>query len=159
MEIPTLQGIIKRRLLVNFRADAQIVQKMLPPQFRPKVYRDQAIVGICLIRLEEIRPKIAPKFLGISSENAAHRIAVQWEDEAGTTREGVYIPRRDTDSTLNHLAGGRIFPGEHNKAEFRVEEIENEIDFAMKSDDGKVSVKLKGRTSENFPDCRRLGLF
>lgn len=152
MRIPTIQGIIKRRLLVNFRADAETVQKMLPSEFRPKLHKNKAIVGICLIRLEQIRPKTAPKFLGLSSENAAHRIAVLWEDESGATREGVYIPRRDTDSMLNHLAGGRIFPGEHSRAEFKVEEIGNEIDFAMRSADGKVSVKLKGAISEDFPE-------
>jgi hypothetical protein len=46
----------------------------------------------------------------MSSENAAHRIAVDW-DEAGYHGTGVYIPRRDTPSRFNALAGGRLFPG------------------------------------------------
>ena len=107
-------------------------------------------MGICLIRLEHIRPKFAPEFVGISSENAAHRIAVEW-DESGATKEGVFIPRRDTDSFINHLAGGTIFPGEHHSADFSVKETENEIDFAMKSKDGKVKVNFEGHISENFP--------
>lgn len=152
IKLPTIQGIIKRRILVNYRADANIIQKILPKGFCPKLYKGKAIAGICLIGLEHIRPKFVPEFVGIKSENAAHRIAVLWEDESGATREGVYIPRRDTDSMLNHLAGGRIFPGEHNKADFKIEENSNEIDFAMKSDDGKVFVKLKAEISEGFPD-------
>jgi predicted MPP superfamily phosphohydrolase len=36
---------------------------------------------------------------------------VTWNDETGAL-EGVYIPRRDTGSLVNHLAGGRVFPGE-----------------------------------------------
>jgi hypothetical protein len=152
IKLPAVQGVIKRRILVNYRADADIIRKILPEGFRTKLYGEKAIAGICLIRLEHIRPRFAPEFVGISSENAAHRIAVLWEDESGATREGVYIPRRDTDSMLNYLAGGRIFPGEHNKANFKVEENVNEIDFAMKSDDGKVSVKLKSEVSEDFPD-------
>jgi len=31
--------------------------------------RGSAIAGICLIRLEEIRPKGMPSFVGVSSEN------------------------------------------------------------------------------------------
>ena len=152
MRIPTLQGVIKRRLLVNFRADAENIQKILPKEFRPKLHKGKAIAGICLIRLEQMRPKFTPEFLGLSSENAAHRIAVLWEDETGETREGVYIPRRDTDSFINSTIGGTLFPGEQNRADFTVERAENEIDFAMKSKDKKVAVALKGRITDVLPE-------
>jgi uncharacterized protein YqjF (DUF2071 family) len=151
MKIPTLQGIIKRRLLVNFRADPEIVQKILPKEFRPKLHKNKAIVGICLIRLERIHPKLVPEFLGLSSENAAHRIAVLWEDESGKTREGVYIPRRDTDSLINATVGGTLFPGEQNRADFKVERTGDEIDFAMHSRDKKVALRLKGRITDVLP--------
>ena len=151
MKIPTLQGIIRRRILVNYRAEPEAIQKFLPLRFRPKLHDGRAIAGICLIRLEHIRPKHAPEFVGISSENAAHRIAVLWEDENGETKEGVYIPRRDTNSFINHVAGGALFPGEHNAADFSVTESEREIDFAMRSKDGAIEVKLTGEVSENLP--------
>ena len=62
------------------------------------------MAGICLIRLEQMRPAGLPSFCGLSSENAAHRIAVEWQEPAGAWREGVYIPRRDTGSRLNFHA-------------------------------------------------------
>src|SRR5215216_6534259 len=111
MRIPKIKGVIKRRLLINFRAAPEVIQPLLPYPFRPKLHNGWAMVGICLIRLEHIRPVALPGFLGLSSENAAHRIAVQWNDADGTLREGVYIPRRDSSSRLNQLAGGRLFPG------------------------------------------------
>lgn len=150
MKLPTIQGTIKRRILVNFRADPDVIQSILPKGFRPKLHKAKAIAGICLIRLEHIRPKFAPEFIGINSENAAHRIAVLWEDENGVTCEGVFIPRRDTGSALNSFAGGRIFPGKHHKAGFEVEENGTSIDFAMKSDDG-VSVNLTGKIVASLP--------
>ncbi len=151
MKIPTLQGIIKRRILVNYRVEPSVIQKVLPKGFCPKLHKGKAIAGICLIRLEHIRPKFTPEFVGISSENAAHRIAVLWEDDTGETREGVYIPRRDTNSFISAAVGGTLFPGEHHKANFTVEEVENNIDFAMRSKDKIVSVQLKGQISENLP--------
>lgn len=108
MKIPAIEGIIDRRILINFSVDAGVVQRILPAPFRPKTYMDRAIVGICLIRLINIRPKGFPEVVGISSENAAHRIAVKWVQH-GVEKEGVYIPRRDTSSKFNHLVGGRIF--------------------------------------------------
>jgi hypothetical protein len=101
MKIPVIAGLIKRRLLVNFRAKPEVVQRILPQPFRPKLHHEYSLVGICLIRLEQIRPAGLPGLLGLSSENAAHRIAVEWTDAAGIQREGVYIPRRDTGSFLN----------------------------------------------------------
>jgi hypothetical protein len=151
MKIPTLQGIIKRRILVNYCAETETIQKILPNGFRPKLHREKAIVGICLIRLEHIRPKFAPEFIGISSENAAHRIAVLWEDEKGTTKEGVYIPRRDTDPLINAVVSGKLFPGEHNRADFVIREDAGQINFAMNSRDKVVSVHVKGQISKNLP--------
>jgi len=110
MRIPVIKGTIKRRLLVNFRADPTVVQRILPPPFRPKLHREHSLVGICLIRLEQIRPAGLPSVLGLSSENAAHRIAVEWTDAAGIQREGVFIPRRDTGSLLNPVGAGGYFP-------------------------------------------------
>lgn len=151
MKLPTIQGLIKRRILVNFCAEPRVIQNILPREFRPKLHKGKAVAGICLIRLEHIRPKFTPEFIGINSENAAHRIAVIWEDENGKTLEGVFIPRRDTGSTLNHLGGGRVFPGEHHKAAFNISEDETSIDFAMRSDDGTVFVNLKGKIGDNLP--------
>lgn len=112
MRLPNVHGLIKRRLLVNFRVAPAVIQRQLPAPFQPKLHDGHAIAGICLIRLEEIRPNHVPRFLGLASENAAHRIAVVWKDRTGS-HEGVYIPRRDTGSIVSHLAGGRLFPGEH----------------------------------------------
>ena len=152
MRLPAIEGTIRRRILVNYRVDPAVIQRHLPSRFRPKLYEGRAVAGICLIRLEHIRPKILPAFIGINSENAAHRIAVLWDDEQGVTREGVFIPRRDTDSEINHMMGGRIFPGEHNKAAFIVQESETEISFSMESRDGEVKVDLAGRISDALPN-------
>src|SRR5687767_2154390 len=116
MALPTIHGVIRRRILVNFRVDPVVIQRLLPEPFRPKLYGSAALAGICLIRLEQIRPRPFPAAMGLSSENAAHRIAVEWTTPAGEEREGVYIPRRDSDSLVNYLVGGRLFPGEHHRA-------------------------------------------
>jgi hypothetical protein len=151
MRIPVLKGTIKRRLLVNFRADPGVVQRILPEPFRPKLHGGYSLVGICLIRLEQVRPAGLPGAMGLSSENAAHRIAVTWTDDAGIQREGVFIPRRDTGSLLNRLAGGRVFPGEHHGATFSVTDTGGHIDFSMQSFDGAVSVKVVGDDADTLP--------
>lgn len=150
MHLPVIQGTIARRLLVNYRADPGVVAALLPAPFRPKLAQGLAVVGICLIRLEEIRPRGMPAPIGLASENAAHRIAVEWE-EGGATREGVYIPRRDTNSRANVVIGGRIFPGVHHHAHFAAGEEDGRIAIEIASDDGEVRVRVAGRVAEALP--------
>lgn len=148
MRIHTVKGIIDRRILINFIADREVVQKIIPKPFRPKVYKDKAIVGICLIRLKQMRPKGFPPFIGIGSENGAHRIAVEW-NENGQIKEGVFIPRRDTSSLINSTAGGRIFPGKHYHARFDVEETDRHYRVAFKSSDN-TSISIDAVLTEKL---------
>jgi hypothetical protein len=80
---------------------------------------------------------------------------VTWTDSEGVQHEGVFIPRRDTGSILNHFAGGRIFPGEHHLADFDVEDDGVQIAFSMKSRDGAVSVRLQATESDSLPAASR----
>ena len=118
--------------------------------FRPKLHRGVGIGGICLIRLTHLRPSMVPTFLGISSENAAHRIAVEW-DQDGQLRDGVYIPRRDTSSRLNTFLGGRLFPGTHHHARFQVAESEDVYRLRIDSDDGKSHLLVEGNLTTKLP--------
>ena len=106
--LPVIDGEIERRLLVNYRVDPQVIARVLPDPFRPQLVGGAAVAGICLIRLGQMRPRHTPRWVGLRSENAAHRVAVEW-DTADGPQAGVYIPRRDSDSWANVLLGGRIF--------------------------------------------------
>lgn len=150
MHFPVVQGIIARRLLVNYRVDPAVIVALLPAPFRPKLICGAAIAGICLIRLQAVRPCGVPALLGITSENVAHRIAVEWDDH-GQLQEGVYIPRRDTNSRLNTLVGGRLFPGMHHHAHVITTETDNRISVAFTSDDTNMRVMVSGRSDITLP--------
>lgn len=150
MHIPAIRGIIDRRILVNYRIDPDAMRAVLPAPFRPKLIDGRAIGGICLIRLKKLRPALIPLPVGLSSENGAHRIAVEW-DESDGTHEGVYIPRRDTDSRFTYAAGGRFFPGEHHHATFTVHETADRFFVELTSDDDETHVRVDGRLTTDWP--------
>ena len=150
MRIPVIRGIIDRRILVNFRVDPAAIQRILPRPFRPKLVKDHAIAGVCMIRLKDVRPRGAPSFVGMTSENAAHRIAVQWE-ESGELREGVFVPRRDTSSRINVLLGGRLFSGVQHQAKFDVKEEGDRFRVDMRSRDDEVRLVVDGSRESQFP--------
>jgi len=111
-----MTGVIDHRILLNYRIDPDRLLAILPAPLQPKLVNGWGIGGICQVSLSKMRPRGVPSIVGMSSHNAAHRIAVVHEGG-----EGVFVPRRDTDSRLNQLSGGRIFPGVYEYSKFRVD--------------------------------------
>jgi len=153
MKLPRLAGTIQRRLLVNYRVDPEVIARLLPAPFRPQLVNGFAVAGICLIRLGSMRPAGLPARLGLTSENAAHRIAVEWDSSDGP-RTGVYIPRRDSSSLVNVAVGGRIYPGAQHHARFQVAETEDDLHVAFTARDGSVAVALDVHVTAELPGCQ-----
>ena len=149
MRVPPIEGQIERRLLVNYRVDPEVIAALLPSPFRPQIRDGWSVAGICLIRLGSMRPLGFPGWVGLRSENAAHRIAVEWDDPTGQ-RTGVYIPRRDSNSRINSTVGGRIFPGAHHRAEFRVSESDTAMQVAFVSKDATADVDVSVRITDEL---------
>ncbi|MBI1325899.1 hypothetical protein GC170_22290 [bacterium] len=131
---------------LNYRVDPAMLAATLPPPFRPKLYGGQGMVGICLIRLRAVRPGFMPSWVGISSENAAHRAAFEW-DEGDQVHAGVYVRRRDTSSRLNALAGGRLFLGIKSHARFTVSEAAHISRWPF----GVTSLSVVGDVTDGLP--------
>jgi hypothetical protein len=128
---PALVGTIDRRLLINYRVDADVLRRFLPPPFRPHLAS-------------------LPEAAGLTTENAAHRVAVEWDGPDGPAH-GVYIPRRDTASRLTVVLGGKVFPGEHHRARFRVREAGGRYDAAFASADGTARVAVTAELAAAMP--------
>lgn len=150
MKTPVMAGVVVRRLLVNYRTDPEVTARLLPTPLRPHLVNGHAVAGICLIRLGGLRPRPLPARIGIRTENAAHRIAVEWDTPTGVAT-GVYIPRRDTGSRATALAGGRLFPGEHHRARWDVVEGDQELRVAFRSIDNTGAVRVHVRVSATWP--------
>lgn len=140
--LPVIEGVIARRVLLNFRADPAVVAALIPKPLEVATQKGFAVVGICLIRLEKLRPKGLPALVGISSENMAHRVAIKFPGKDGP-QDGVYIWRRETDLGLVAALGGRFFPGVHSLAKFNVRESPSRLDMNVISNDGTTNVALK----------------
>jgi uncharacterized protein YqjF (DUF2071 family) len=136
-----VECMIERRLLVNYRIEPQYVARLLPPPLRPQLVSGRAVGGVCLIRLGGIRTARLPRLPGLTTENAAHRFAVEWDGSTGT-QVGVYVPRRDTSSRLTAAAGGTVFPGSYQLARFTVDEPGGEIRIAISSRDGRMRLAV-----------------
>ena len=156
--LPLIQGVIARRMLLNFRADPEVVQRLLPAPLQVDKRNGHAIVGVCLIRLENLRPHRVPGPLGLSSENLAHRVAIQYPASDGI-RPGVFVWRRETDRRLLELLGGRLFPGVHHHARFQVSEDASHLAMDVTSNDGKADVRFSARVLSEWRHTPSFGSF
>lgn len=153
MRPPRMSSVVERRLLVNYRVQPEVAANLLPAPLRPEQAGGWAVAGICLIRLGRLRPRWVPDKFGLRSENAAHRIAVEWDGPQGR-QTGVYIPRRDSGSVVNVIAGGRLFPAEHHRALFDVDETAQDLHVAFASADSTTRVSVDVRTAQRFQGSR-----
>ncbi|HZF05380.1 MAG TPA: DUF2071 domain-containing protein [Patescibacteria group bacterium] len=147
--LPTLEGIIARRVLVNFRVDPDVARRLVPSPLEPVIERGACVAGICLIRLERLRPRGFPAAVGLASENMAHRIAIRYPTPEGPS-DGVFIWRRDTEQALVSLLGGRLFPGVHGKAAFDVTESDASLRMDVSTERGEADVALRVRSSTDW---------
>jgi hypothetical protein len=102
--------------LINATVDPDEVVARLPAGVRPHVTDSGTVVGCCLLELTDVRPMPLPATVGVRLRAVAHRISVEWTDDAGDTITGVYVPVRLTDSRAASVLGGRAVPGVHRRA-------------------------------------------
>ena len=150
MKSLTMLGTIDRRILVSYRIDPEVARRFVPAPFRPALRVGVAVGGICLIRLTELRPSPLPSLLGVTTENIAHRFAVEWDGPSGLAT-GVYVPRRDTSSRLAPVLGGRAFPGTMAHGRFHVHEGSDRVHVRYRSDDGMVGIEVRSRHADGLP--------
>jgi len=150
MFLDSIHGIIDRRVLLNYRIEPAVLQRVLPPPFKPKLFGDHGVGGVCMIRFKHLRPRSVPAWLGVNSENAAHRIAVEWVQD-GERREGVFIPRRDTNSWFNKTFGGRVFPGIFQRSRFEPRESDTSVALRIVRADGELELCFAGHVADGLP--------
>ena len=46
VRIPTIRGLIDRRILANFRVDPDVLSTVLPAPFRPQIFNGFGVAGI-----------------------------------------------------------------------------------------------------------------
>ena len=146
-----VRGLLRRRLLVNAVVDPDEAAHRLPAGLRPHETPLGTVVGCCLLDIIDLRPRMLPATAGIRQRAAAHRISAEWENGAGETIVGVWVPGRRTDSRLAVALGGRWFPGVHEPA--RVVLDPRPAALSWRVDDGReffvdVEVSVEATTDD-----------
>ena len=147
--LPTLEGTVARRVLLNFRADPTVVRRLVAEPLEVETVKGYAVVGVCLMRLVQLRVKGMPPGMGFASENMAHWVAVRFPAGSGS-EDGVFIWRRETDSGLLAQLGGKLFPAEFNRAQFAVKEDSFGLSIEVSTEHSRADVSLLARHTQGW---------
>src|SRR5260370_42216721 len=131
MRPPRMSSVVERGLLVNSRVTPEVAASVLPVPLRPEQVGGWAVAGICLIRLGRLRPRWVP----------------EWDGPQGR-QTGVYIPRRDSGSVVNVIAGGRLFSSQHHRAHVCAYETSPDLHVAFATADGRPPGRGAGKTAQ-----------
>src|SRR5262249_7733055 len=72
-------------------------------------------------------------------------------EQDGERREGVFIPRRDTNSWFNKTLGGRVFPGIFQRSRFEGHETDSSVSLRIIREDGGTEIAFAGHLAERLP--------
>lgn len=105
------------------------------------------------IRLDPLTVKVST-----SLRAAAHRIAVEWDDDAGATTVGLYVPLRLTGSRAATALGGRVFPGVHRRASIQLADDGRRVEWSVEAG-GSYSVCVDASARDAAPPavCEPIG--
>jgi hypothetical protein len=147
-------------LLVNALVDPDEAAARLPPGLRPHAVDQGTVVGCCLLEVDDLRPAGLPAVVGRRMRAAAHRISAEWNDGAGATVTGVYVPVRHTDAGLAIALGGRWFPGVHERASIGVSTSDGHLRWTSQPvrDPAHLGIRVTVSTSADGQVRRRSDL-
>lgn len=149
---PSLAGTIRRRMLVNYRVDPAVMRTLVPEPFALRLVDGYAITGMCLIRLERMRPTFAPGDAGFASESVAYRTRV-----VGADGPAVFIARRTTASRLQAAAGGRLFPARFAHAQIEAVDDGNRLAIDVRPSAGESEVHVAAHEIDLLPGGSAFG--
>jgi hypothetical protein len=124
-----LQRTLKSRCLVYYRAEPDVIARLLPDGVEPAVYRDHTLVGLCWTRCAGL----PTRNLGPTWDELAFCFSV-WSGDPSGLEHRVWVSRRETSSRFSAQWVSRVVRGEYELAEFEVSETPSRIRLRVEHD-------------------------
>lgn len=145
----TMKGAIERCWLFAFRTSAAEAAARLPSPLEPVTFGGCAFWNVVVCRVEAMRPRFAPRFLGMSYWHVAYRLYARFRPAAGEPIEGLYFVRSDCDRPLMAAMGNLMTDFNFHTAAVTVEERGSHVRIQVDSPDAPATADVdRGRTVE-----------
>ena len=128
-------GTVVRRFLISYPVSPDVLSAYLPPGAQCATHDGLSWVSACFVRMDDMRPNILPRFLGMGFNYLIHRTRARLPFPDGKLREAVLVLQpninRQLLSTFGSLLTGVRFQTRR-------------IDFTDDDDNWRIRMLTKG---------------
>jgi hypothetical protein len=132
-----MKGTIERCWLFAFRAPEAELRPLLPAPLEAVTRGGFAFWNVVVCRVGAMRPRFAPRFLGLSYWHVAYRLYARFAGE-----EGLYFVRSDCDSAFLSWMGNVMTDFNFHTAGIRVLEEPGRVTLKIHSSDAPASAEI-----------------
>ena len=143
----TMKGTIERCWLFAFRAPEAELRPALPAPLDLVTHGGFAFWNVVVCRVGAMRPRFAPRFLGMSYWHVAYRLYARHR-----SLEGLHFVRSDCDSAVLSWMGNVMTDFHFHAAGVRVEEEDARVRIAIDSPDAPGAAEIDRRAPPALPE-------
>jgi hypothetical protein len=136
----TMKGTIEKCWLFAFRTPVAEARARLPAPLEPVTRGGFAFWNVVVCRIGAMRPRFAPRLLGMSYWHVAYRLYARHR-----SLEGLHFVRSDCDSAVMSWMGNVTTDFNFHPAGVRVEEEPARVRIAIDSPDAPATAELDRR--------------
>lgn len=142
-------GVLENTVLLNFRTDAEVLRRLLPSPFEPRLVDGYGMVGILLFTMKDLTCETTMGFPSPPSDHVLYRIAVSWK-QGGRTFHGMYLLRHEVNTRLPVRQRRRgLFPVVGIPVRWHKVSDSGSIEWTLKSKT-KTKLHIKAKLSSCF---------
>lgn len=151
----------KFSLVLTFAYPIEVLKPLIPDHLDLSTYKDKyAFLAVAFVSTKHLRPKGVPKRLGKDFFLAGYRVFVEYKNQSGVKRRGLYILKSQTDKKLMMNSGNLLTYYNYEYLPLKLKLDDN--DYYISAD--KISVHasklnpealLTNSIFDNFKEARR----
>ena len=103
-------GTVVRRFLISYPVDPESLTDHLPPGAQLSLFDGKAWISACFVRMDDMRPSMAPRILGSGFYYLIHRTRARLPFPDGQLREAVLVLQPNINRRLLAM-GGSVLTG------------------------------------------------
>ncbi len=139
----TMTGRLSECILLSYSVPAASVQALVPSGLELVTHEGKAFWNIVVSTIDKMRPRLVPRWAGITYHHIAYRLQVAAETESGESLTGLYFLRSDVSSSLVGTTGNWLSDFKLHAAEIDISEDEACLALAVRSSESAGTARLR----------------
>lgn len=143
-------GILEDTVLLNFRTDPNVLKRLLPAPFVPRLVDGYGLVGILMFKMRDLACETNMGLPSPPSDHVLYRVAVSWQ-QGTRTHHGMYLLRHEVNTRLPVRQRKRgLFPVAAQPVRWHKAPEAGKFEWSLQTRN-RTRLKVQARLAAYFP--------